>query len=144
MRPGDAPVLTLLRESLGFHSQRQSVLADNIANANTPNFVPRDIEEAQFHRALQNELRGSVSAATSVAMAANRPGHITPAGGDSGGRTYRAVSAPDSETTVNGNAGSLEEQMVRAQDNRIRYETALGLYEKSLGLIRMASRPVAR
>lgn len=142
MRPGDAPVLTLLRESLGFHSQRQSVLADNIANADTPNFVPRDIDEAQFHRALQNELRGSASA--SVAMATNRPGHITPAGGDSGNRTYRAVSAPDSETTVNGNAVSLEEQMVRAQDNRIRYETALGLYEKSLGLIRMAARPVAR
>lgn len=145
MRPGDAPVLTLLRESLGFHSQRQSVLADNIANADTPNFVPRDIEEAQFHRALQNELRGSASTATSVAMAANRPGHITPAGGDgTSSRSYRAVSAPDSETTVNGNAVSLEEQMVRAQDNRIRYETALGLYEKSLGLIRMASRPVAR
>ena len=142
MRPGDAPVLTLLRESLGFHSARQSVLADNIANADTPNFVPRDIDEAQFHRALQNELRGSVS--PSVAMAANRPGHITPAGGDAGSRTYRAVSAPDSETTVNGNAVSLEEQMVRAQDNRIRYETALGLYEKSLGLIRMAARPVAR
>ncbi|MEN0651624.1 MULTISPECIES: flagellar basal body rod protein FlgB [Hyphobacterium] len=145
MRPGDAPVLTLLRESLGFHSARQSVLADNIANADTPNFVPRDIEEAQFHRALQNELRGSASASAAVAMAANRPGHISPSGGDAGiGRTYRAVSSPDSETTVNGNAVSLEEQMVRAQDNRIRYETALGLYEKSLGLIRMAARPVAR
>ncbi|HAQ35417.1 MAG: flagellar basal body rod protein FlgB [Maricaulis sp.] len=145
MRPGDAPVLNLLRESLGFYSARQSVLADNIANADTPNFVPRDLQEADFHRALQRELRGSASSsASSVAMSANHPGHMSPAGGGGSTREYRAVSSPDGETTVNGNAVSLEEQMVRAQDNRIRYETALGLYEKSLGLIRMASRPVAR
>lgn len=145
MRPGDAPVLNLLRESLGFHSARQSVLAENIANADTPNFVPRDLQEAEFHRALQSELRGSASvSASTVAMSANRPGHITPQGNGAASRDYRAVSSPDSETTANGNAVSLEEQMVRAQDNRIRYETALGLYEKSLGLVRMASRPVAR
>jgi flagellar basal-body rod protein FlgB len=35
----------------------------------------------------------------------------------------------------------IEEQMVRANENRMRFETALSLYQKSLGLIRMAARP---
>jgi flagellar basal-body rod protein FlgB len=31
--------------------------------------------------------------------------------------------------------------MVRANENRMRFESALSLYQKSLNLIRLASRP---
>ena len=55
-------------------------------------------------------------------------------------RTSRTERAPDSETTVNGNSVVIEEQMVDANENRMRFETALSLYQKSLNMIRMASR----
>ena len=42
---------------------------------------------------------------------------------------------------TDGNAVVLEEQMVSANENRMRFETAMGLYNKSLSLIRMAVRP---
>ncbi|MEE2526179.1 flagellar basal body rod protein [Hyphobacterium sp. HN65] len=121
----NAPTLAILRESMAFHSQRNDLLTRNIANANTPGYTPQDLSRADFHRALQEELRSSASGAV-------------------GPRRYEAHDSPDSQTTVNGNSVVLEEQMVRAQENRLQYETALSLYQKSLGLMRMAARPVGR
>ncbi|MHA1152522.1 MAG: flagellar basal body protein, partial [Alphaproteobacteria bacterium] len=34
-------------------SQRQKVLADNIANADTPNYQPRDLNPSEFQRILR-------------------------------------------------------------------------------------------
>ncbi|WP_421787286.1 flagellar basal body rod protein [Hyphobacterium sp.] len=121
----NAPTLAILRESMAFHSQRHDLLTRNIANSNTPGYTPQDISRAEFHRALQAELRGSAS------------GSVT-------SRQYEAHDAPDSETTINGNSVVIEEQLVRAQENRLQYEAALSLYQKSLGLMRMAARPVGR
>jgi flagellar basal-body rod protein FlgB len=45
---------------------------------------------------------------------------------------------------VNGNSVVIEEQMVRAQENRMRYESALTLYQKSIGLLRTAIRAPGR
>lgn len=118
----NAPTLAILRESMAFHSQRHDLLTRNIANANTPGYTPQDLSEADFHRALQRTLQNSAS-------------------GDVAARRYQAEDRPDSETTINGNSVILEEQMVRAQENRLQYEAALTLYQKSLGLMRMAARP---
>lgn len=141
MAVGEASVLTMLRESMGFLSERQRVLAQNVANADTPGYAPNDLSEADFHRALSRELRNSSSPAA-VSMVATHAGHMTPAG--AGGRTYSIVSRPGTETTANGNSVNLEEQMVIAQENRLRYETALSLYQKSLSLMRTAARPSGR
>ncbi|MBI1237160.1 flagellar basal body rod protein FlgB [Hyphobacterium indicum] len=119
----NAPTLAILRESMAFHSQRHDLLTQNIANANTPGYTPQDLSRADFHRALQEQLRNSASVSAAD-------------------RRYTAQDRPDSQTTVNGNSVILEEQMVRAQENRMQYETALTLYQKSLGLMRMAARPV--
>lgn len=127
---------------MGFLSERQRLLAQNVANADTPGYTPNDISEADFHRALTSQMRNSASPAA-VTMTATQPGHIVPQGG-AGGRTYSVISRPDSETTVNGNSVNLEEQMVRAQENRLRYETAMSLYQKSLAIMRMAARPAGR
>lgn len=135
MRPDDIPVLGVLRQALGYHSDRQRVLAENVANANTPGYVPDDIPQAEFERALSGAM-----GASRVTLNATEAGHITGRSGRGTQHGWRAVSTPDSETTINGNAVVLEEQMVRSGENRMRFETALGLYQKSLALIRMAAR----
>ncbi|TGY90008.1 flagellar basal body rod protein FlgB [Marinicauda algicola] len=143
MRADDINVLAVLKQALGYHSDRQRVIAENVANANTPGYVPRDVSRSDFERAVE-EARGGQSrsrlSVTPVAMRAPHAAHIegTPA---ASARQFRTESAPDSETTINGNAVVLEEQMVRANENRMRFETALGLYNKSLSLLRMAVRP---
>jgi len=143
MRPDDISVLNVLKQALGYHSDRQRVIAQNVANANTPGFVPRDVDRSEFERAVEAAQGGQPRTRTSVSavsMSATQPGHIagTPVASS---REFRTESAPDSETTINGNAVVLEEQMVKANENRMRFETALGLYNKSLSLVRMAVRP---
>lgn len=134
----DAPILGLLRETLGYLTQRQKVLAENVANANTPGYVPRDINESAFESALARTMGSGSDRSMSVTSAR----HMT---SDRGGdRTYMSLSpeaAPDSETTIDGNAVVLEEQMSKVVDTQMRYETVVGLYQKSLGLIRMAAKP---
>ena len=57
---------------------------------------------------------------------------------------WRAEAAPDSEVTLDGNAVVLEEQMAKVAETRMRYEAALGLYQKTLGLIRIAGKSPTR
>jgi len=143
MRADDVSVLGVLKQALGYHSERQRVIANNVANANTPGFVPEDVSRSDFEQAVEDVQRGrsrTMSTSAPVGTAVTNEAHIegtpitTP-------RRFRTESAPDSETTINGNAVVLEEQMVIANENRMRFETAMGLYNKSLSLIRMAVRP---
>lgn len=131
----DITVLSTLRQALGFHNARQRVIADNVANVNTPGFTPGDISKGQFERVLNGQ-----ASAASGGLRVTDPRHF---GGETGGSTaaYRSEATPDSETTVNGNSVVIEEQMVRANENRMKYETALSLYQKSLNMIRLAGRP---
>jgi flagellar basal-body rod protein FlgB len=66
--------------------------------------------------------------------AAHLPGTERPA------TAWTAQSAPDSETTLDGNSVVLEEQMLKMAEARANYDAAVGFYQKSLGMIRMAAR----
>lgn len=134
MRPDDVPVLAMMREALRFHDQRQRLTAQNVANSDTPDYTPQDLSAAEFERAL-------TAAWTEARRApAEREGAAASAVGAA--REYRVENAPDRETTINGNAVVLEQQMARAAETRMRYETVLGLYQKSMTLLRLAARGV--
>jgi flagellar basal-body rod protein FlgB len=135
MRPDDVPVLALLTQSMNFHSQRQRVIAENVANANTPGYVAQDLDQTAFQRSLQEDLSAR------RAQRAGGANHTAPSG-PVAPRRWESRDAPDSETTVNGNSVVLEEQMIQANENRLQYESALSLYQKSLGLLRIAIKPV--
>jgi flagellar basal-body rod protein FlgB len=48
------------------------------------------------------------------------------------------LSAPDSETTLNGNQVVLEEQMLKMSESRSDYDAAIGFYQKSMDLLHLA------
>lgn len=123
MSIGDTNYFALLRARLDFLGDRQRLIAENIANASTPGYTPRDLDGAAFERAM--------------ARAA--------ASGDSSRLpTARAVARPDSETTLDGNSVVLEDQAMRAMETRLQFEAGLSLYQKGLQLLRMAARPPGR
>ncbi|MGE0828722.1 MAG: flagellar basal body rod protein FlgB [Hyphomonadaceae bacterium] len=124
----------ILRERLSQLSERQRLIAENIANASTPGYQPRDLDASAFQRMLDTQSGG-------VRLARTNAGHMTPGGGPG---AAQIVTRPDSETTLDGNSVVLEEQTVRATETRMQYETALALYQKGLQLMRMASRPPGR
>ena len=51
MSISDLPVLSALRTKMQWHQARQSVLSENVSNANTPKFKPRDLVEPKFDAA---------------------------------------------------------------------------------------------
>ncbi|MCU0883284.1 MAG: flagellar biosynthesis protein FlgB [Hyphomonadaceae bacterium] len=137
------PYFAVLKERLGFINDRQRVLAENVANASTPGYVPRDMDERAFSDIVARTMpamrpgpAGPIMA-DGVRMATTRAGHIS---GGAGAGSVRTVRSPDSETTLDGNAVVLEEQMIKVADARMNYDMALGLYQKGLQLMRLAAR----
>lgn len=137
----DSPYFGLLRERLDQLSQRQRLIAENIANASTPGYVPRDVDTAGFERALA--ARAGAGGNGRVTLRQTQAGHMAPGGGALT-QPVRVMNAPDSETTLDGNAVVLEEQTLRASQTRTAFETGLALYQKGLQLVRLAARPPGR
>ena len=71
-------------------------------------------------------------------LAVTDSAHLSPAGAPAS--PYRTHPQADSETTLNGNRVVLEDEMVRMGEARMNYDAAIGFYQKSLGLLRMAAR----
>ncbi len=133
------PLFAMLRQRLGYESERQRVVAQNVANADTPGYVGRDLKAFTFSAAMQSQA-GLAMVQPSQTEAGHMPGTARrPAGG-----AFRPVKAPDSETTLDGNAVVLEDQMIKMTESRMQYDAAIGFYQKSMALLRMAARPPGR
>ncbi len=133
------PLFSLLQSKLGYLGERQKVIAQNVANASTPAFTPSDLKP--FTK--QQGLAGPQASASIVAMPAQTDSGITlgaPASTHklSTSKNYVTQSAPDSETTLNGNQVVLEEQMIKMSESRSDYDAAIGFYQKSLDLLHLA------
>ena len=134
----NTPFFGMLRARLDQLSERQRLISENIANASTPGYRPRDVDTAGFERAMASAVN-SRSGATTIAR--TNPRHMAPGGG---AIEAKVITRDDSETTMDGNAVVLEEQMARAAETRMSFETGIALYQKGLELVRMAARPPGR
>ena len=105
--------------------QRQAVIAQNVANADTPGFVARDLPSFQeIYSPEQNDY---------TAQRATRAGHLHgSAGTDVAGLLTedRSFAAPD------GNSVSLESEMLRATDAKRQHDRSLAIYKSALNILR--------
>jgi flagellar basal-body rod protein FlgB len=121
------PILDMLRTKMQWHQERQRLLAENIANADTPKFQPRDLTPPSFDRA---------PVAQPVALQRTSSAHVASA---MSGESAAFQSTPGgSETRPSGNAVSLEDEMLKVAKNQMDYQAAATLYSKSLGLVKTA------
>ncbi|MDY6922387.1 MAG: flagellar basal body rod protein FlgB [Pseudomonadota bacterium] len=130
----DLPLLGQIKGRLTWLDERQRVIAENVANADTPGYASRDLKQpADFAAALRGG--GRLTMTTTSAM------HIAPTGPVA---RFTAHKAPDSETTLDGNSVVVEEQMLKMAESRMAYDAAIGLYQKSMQMLRMAARAPGR
>ena len=136
----DIPLFAMLKGRLGYIDARQKVIAENVANADTPGYAPRDLKPQTF-AALLGQGSGAVRLAQTEAghMSGGHRGRGRGAAAPDGG-DYAEVSAPDSEARVDGNQVVLEDQMMKMTESRVDYEAAVDLYQQSLNLITTAAR----
>ena len=146
MNLDDIPLFSMLRGRLGYLNQRQQVVAQNVANADTPNYTPRDLRGFSFksHLSGQTTPAGSSSLGSIGSIGGSAPHLLKTATSGGPAAPFKPVDAPDSETTLDGNQVVLEDQMMKMSDARLNYDAAISFYQKSLGLLRMASRPPGR
>ncbi len=107
---------------------RQSLLAANIANADTPGYKPVDLAAfGESYRTL----------ASAPELRATRPAHL---GGAEA--TLRAAGLPSpvvGATSPNGNGVSIEAEMVKAAEVRAQHDLALSIYQSALGILRSSA-----
>lgn len=123
------PLMETMRERMAYLSARQTVLAENVANANTPGYRARDVEEPDFAAIAAGE--------TDNALAVTNPMHISSSGTPGG--SFRTKDMPDAESTPNGNSVVLEDQMMKVSSTQMDYATVTQLYRKALSMIRLAA-----
>ena len=146
MNIGDIPLFSMLRQRLGYLSDRQTLIAENVANADTPGFRPRDLKPFSLSQGLAGGPQGGAGQLGMVQPAMTQAGHMAgkPMRGGASLPSGRPVKGADSETTLDGNAVVLEDQMIKMTETRMEYDAAIGFYQKSLALLRMAARPPSR
>ncbi|MFT4012853.1 MAG: FlgB family protein [Paracoccus sp. (in: a-proteobacteria)] len=103
-------------------SERQRLIARNVANADTPGFRSKDL--GRFAETYRSD--------AATAMRATRPGHAT---GITWGDTPRAHDGGD-EPAPNGNSVSLEEEMIRTAQARREFDVSVAVMRSSLSMIR--------
>lgn len=139
--PTNIGVFQMMKARLQMLGERQKVIAQNVANVSTPGYVPNDVNQEAFAATLQR-MSGASSRPGRTQLAATEAGHLTAPHAASAGIQTRKT--PDSETTLDGNQVVVEEQMMKIAETRTDFETMVGLYQKSLGLLRLASRSPSR
>lgn len=121
------PIFSMLRTRMQWHQERQKVLAENVANSDTPQFRPRDLAPVDFSRG--NATAGGLT------LARTDSAHFGISGGD--GRFAQNQRGPF-EVRPAGNAVNLEDQMMKVAANQMDYQAATSLYTRSLGLFKTA------
>jgi flagellar basal-body rod protein FlgB len=124
----DLPLFAMLRTRMQWHQERQRLLAENVANADTPSFRPHDLAPLQFDR--------SFPQVASLSLARTEPGHIASSEGASG--QFAMSRSGGYQVRPSGNAVNLEDEMIKVAANQMDYQAATTLYTKSLGLLKTA------
>jgi flagellar basal-body rod protein FlgB len=112
-------------------AQRQKVLAQNIANADTPDYRPKDVKEINF----KDVLRGTAAAPVNVAR--TNVNHLK--GTIPEQDRFRSQGLPKTfEESPDGNQVIIEEQMQKVGNTRTEYNTAVTLMSSHMKMLSIA------
>ena len=130
----DLTKLTLFRMMSGqddWLTQRQQVLSQNVANADTPQYSAQDLKPIDFKDSAR---RGNTF---SMQLATTNAAHIRPTFGDEGPYDVAKTRQPY-ETAPSGNSVVLEEQLIKVAETAADYQITTQLYSKYMEMFRIA------
>ncbi|RYH07492.1 FlgB family protein [Tropicimonas sp. IMCC6043] len=115
-------ILQMARQLAEHSAARQSVVARNIAHADTPGYRQQDIPDfSEIYR----------SAGTG--MRATRSGHVNHTETGGRGKPFVVDGGP---VAPNGNTVSLEDQILESAEIQQKHDMALAIYRSGLGVLR--------
>ncbi|MEO3429462.1 flagellar basal body rod protein FlgB [Pelagibius sp. CAU 1746] len=129
---GKPGIFGLLGKRMEWLGQRQKVLAQNIANADTPDYVPHDLKPQDFRRMVERNYQPTMK------PDATQAGHIQTSSLKADGRGVEQKQRY--ETAPSGNAVILEEQLINVAQTQADYNAITNLYKKQVSMLKMALR----
>ncbi|HMJ43510.1 MAG TPA: flagellar basal body rod protein FlgB [Pseudolabrys sp.] len=127
----DIPIFSMLRTRLQYSQERQRILSENVANADTPNYRARDLKAPKFPAPTEM----TTATVSNVSLTRTEDGHI---GALPGGTTFGTEGKNNYEVRPTGTAVNLEDEMMKVAANQMDYQAATALYTRSLGLLKIA------
>ena len=116
-----------IAKSLDLRAQKQSIIASNIANSETPGYKAKRID---FESSLANALE-----LENAPMLRTNSKHMT-AGGEIGNVTPEIYNDPNNVVREDGNSVDRDAEMVSLAQNQIEYSAAIELAKRKLAMIK--------
>lgn len=124
-------VFALANQNMQYITERQKVLAANVANANTPGYLPKDLEKPNFASEMSSHLQMSVT----------NDKHINGLGVTAQG--YKVFTPkPVNALTLDGNGVVLEDQMNKISKSKSEYDRMITLYGKYQNMLKTANTKI--
>lgn len=124
------PLVSMINARLSWLGQRQQVLADNIANAETPGYRPKDLEPLEFRTVLGAERPGARQ------LAATHPVHFP--GAEAGRALARVTTSEAQVVDATGNSVMIETELIKVGETAMDYQLTTNLYRKTMSMVRTA------
>ncbi len=121
------PIFEAMTRRMAWLGERQSVIAQNVANADTPGFIAKDVKPLDFSKLVHG-------VSQKLGIATTQPGHIVPV---SSAGSFQEVAQKGGERAPNGNSVQLEEQMMKISETANDYALTTSLYRNQLGLLKL-------
>lgn len=125
-----SPLFSLMGRRMSWLTQRQTILAHNISNADTPDFKPLDLTKESFRKMVSGATQSTVK------MEQTSASHIQPQRQPDEFRKDK--SKETYETALAGNSVVLEEQLMKVSETQGAYNLATNLYRKHVKMLKMA------
>jgi flagellar basal-body rod protein FlgB len=125
MDPTRIPLFDLAEKRLNWTAQRQTVLATNIANANTPGFQGRDVQS--FDKVL--------AGVTPMGPAQTQAGHMA---GTAPAGLASLITDPPQARALDGNTVTLDEQLTKVADTETTQTLVTSIWKQYMGMFNTA------
>ncbi|MDD3029752.1 MAG: flagellar basal body rod protein FlgB [Alphaproteobacteria bacterium] len=121
-------LLDLLSRKMSYLNQKQAVVAENVANVDTPGYKQLEIKPFSFNDALKQ--------AGAAELRVTNSAHILPA--SMAGMNAETVKSKNTEVKPSGNTVDIEQQMAEVSSTSVDYQLMTAVYRKMAGLFKLA------
>jgi flagellar basal-body rod protein FlgB len=123
------PLFAMISKRLSWLTERQRVLAQNISNVDTPAYKPRDLKEVSFEQMMKG-------ASSSMDVARTNLKHISSQASNNGIGPNDVAKEKPVETTLSGNAVTLDVELMKLGQTAQSHALALNLYHDQIAMFR--------
>ncbi len=131
----DIGLFQAMGAKMNYLNQRQSIIAQNVANSDTPGYRPKDLVPADFSGMLKAQLGGG-NVVKPVSVAITNEQHLGNAMNNADAKSKKQRDTY--EVAPAGNAVIMEEQLMKSGQNSIDYNLMLNVYKKQVSMFRIA------